>query len=124
MDESNQKIEEMFDQTGIHCPYDLAKRLEIRVVDLNFLPGDIAGYYTMTSPNHRLILINSALYSEEQEDVCYKLVSHHLNHDGIPVMLTKMELDEEEEKKYQGRSYEELRNVFRVAFMRAFRERA
>jgi hypothetical protein len=76
-----EKIEGLYAEIGVYCPFVLARHLGIEISHSTEL-DQVYGLYTKTSPETVRLFINSSIQSEYQEDICEQLIKHHLVNAG------------------------------------------
>ncbi len=76
------RVQKLFDEIGESCPFLLAKHLGVKINYVNDM-GDIDGIYITTVPDTQRVFLNGDINHENQEEACFRLMLHHLEHPGV-----------------------------------------
>ena len=84
-------IEELYKETGLNCPYLLARCIGLKISHREELPG-ACGLYLTPYPKMPHIFISTKYDPDMQEATCVALLEHHLAQAGMDRFLTIQEL--------------------------------
>ena len=108
-------IEDLYKETGLNCPYLLARCIGLKISHREDLAG-ACGLYLKTYRDVSRLFISTKYDPETQEDTCAALLEHHLSHNGMDRILTIADLLKFQQSK-TNRSRETFRFISRARYL-------